>query len=320
VREHPKVFAAFAALGSAYLAKARETHEAEWLVKARTAIERSLKIQPNLNALVTMAEICNFGHRFACGLEFAKRASQTIPLDPRLLPLRVEAHLGLGQLEAAAKLLEPHAHSSTPPFGMLGARGRWFAEQERFDEAHASFVAAAAQGREEGSNDLVIWAETNAAGMLIDSERSQPALQHLKAAAALETNSWPIQAVLQVHWAEWHELEHRPAEALAVYESMLARQADPESFRRAFVLAQKLDRMDQAQALLSSGERAAERILAAGEIFALEAHARLYADAGVNLERAEELARRNLSHKQDRSARETLEYVQQRRRELAVNR
>jgi hypothetical protein len=318
VQEHPTVFAAHAALGSAYLDKARETHEVQWLIKARAAAQRSIELQPNINAFLTMASICNFAHRFACGLEYAQRAALSYPAEASLLPLRVEAHLGLGQLDAADKLIQAQLQKGTPDFSLLGAQGRWFAEQERFDEAHDRFVAAAAQGRREGNNDLVIWAETNAAGMFIDSERAKPARAHLDAAAALGATSWPITAVLQVHWAEWHDLEGRAEDALKHYQAILERQADPEMFRRAFVLAQKLGRQEQAAELFAAGERAAEKVLAAGEIFALEAHARLYADAGVKLERAEQLARQNLQHKQDRSARETLEHVHQRLQERAA--
>ena len=313
LKQHPTLFAAHAALGAAYLDKARETHDVQWLAKGRNALNRSLELQPNLNALLSMAALCNFSHRFACGLEFAERAERAHPGDAALLPLRVEAQLGLGKLDAAAKLIETQLKRGEPSFALLGAQGRWFAEQKRFDEAHDSFAAAAAQGRKEESDDLVIWAETNAAGMLIDSKRGgEPAHTHLEKAAALKASSWPITAVLQVHWAELHDLEGRPEQALALYKGILERQADPEIYRRAFVLAQKMGRKEEAADLLAAGERAAEQVLAAGEIFALEAQARLYADAGIKLARAEQLARQNLEQKQDRSARETLAYVQER--------
>jgi tetratricopeptide (TPR) repeat protein len=317
VRQHPTVFAAHAALGAAYLDKARETHDVQWLGKARAALQRSIELQPDLNAFLTMAALCNFSHRFACALEYADRAARAHPGDASLLPLRVEAYLGLGQLDAAQKLLDKELQAGSPSFAALGAQGRWFAEQSRFDEAHDNFTAAAKQARNEGANDMVIWAETNAAGMYIDSKRPQPARAHLDAAAALETKSWPIAAVLQVHLAEWDDLEGRSEQALTRYQSILERQADPEMFRRAFVLAQKLGRQQQAAQLLAAGEAAA--VLAAGEIFALEAQARLYADAGVKLERAEQLAKQNLQHKQDRSARETLAYVEQRIKERGGN-
>lgn len=309
VRQHPTLFAGFAALGSAYLDKARETHDVVWLSKSRAALSHSMEIQPNTNALITMAALCNFSHRFACGLEMAERAARTNPADDNLIALRVEAHLGLGQLDEAARLIDTPARTKDTRFSVLAARGRWLMEQNRFDEACEYFIAASDQARQVGNNDLIIWSEVNAAGTLLDANRPGVARPHLEAASALRASSWPTQAVLFVHWAELNDLEGRTADALANYESILERQDDPEIFRRAFLLAKKLNREAQANALFASGERAAERILAAGEIFALESQARLYADAGTKLERAEQLAQQNLAYKRDRSARETLDYV-----------
>ena len=102
-----------------------------------------------------------------------------------------------------------------------------------------------------------------------------------------------------------------------MYESILERQKDPEIYRRAFNLARKLGRTGRADELFAAAEQGAERIAAAGEIFALETQARLYADAGVKLERAEQLALQNLEAKRDRSARETLDHVRERRAQVA---
>jgi hypothetical protein len=163
----------------------------------------------------------------------------------------------------------------------------------------------------------VIWAETNAAGMLLDTDRPGAARVHLAAAAAVKTQNWPVAVVLQVHWAELHDQEGRSTAALAIYDSILARQEDPEMYRRAFLLARKIGDEQRAAQLLADGERAAEKIREAGEIFALEPQARLYADAGIKLERALELAQRNLQYKSDRSARETLAHVEARLQSLA---
>src|SRR5688500_6991056 len=69
LKQDPTLFAAHAELGSAYLDLARETHDVAWLGKARSELQRSLAIQPNVNALATLASLCNFSHRFACALE-----------------------------------------------------------------------------------------------------------------------------------------------------------------------------------------------------------------------------------------------------------
>jgi tetratricopeptide (TPR) repeat protein len=316
LKEHPTLFAGHAELGAAYLDKARETHDVSWLAKARASLERSLELQPNPNAFATLAALCNFSHRFACALENAERAARSDPADGRLRALRIEAYLGLGELEKAEQLLEESGAEDGAAFALPAARGRWLAEQKRFDEALRSFVAAGEQARAGGANELTLWAEVNAAGALIDSGRPALARPHLEAATRLLPASWPMEALLKLHWAEVDALEERPAAALREYESILTREPDPEIYRRAYVLAHRLGQDQRAAELFAAADAEAERIAHAGEIFALEAQARLYADAGVKLDDAEGIALRNLEHKRDRSAHETLAYVRAQREVL----
>src|SRR5215203_1761358 len=67
-------------------------------------------------------------------------------------------------------------------------------------------------------------------------------------------------------------------------------------------LARRLGRTAEAKRHFEAAERFYRRILDAGEIYSLESLARLYLDAGANLEEARALARRNLEFKRDRSA------------------
>ncbi len=311
LEDHPDLFAGHAALGTAYLDKARQSHDVVWIGKARTALERSLKLQPNLNALVAMAALCSFSHRFECALEYAARAASARADDTRIRSIRMEAYLGLGRTDAAKALLESSSPADDDPL-LYAARGRWLAELGRYDEARRAFADAAERGRNLGATDLAIWSDTNAAGMLLDSGRAEPALAHLEAASELEASSPPVATALRIHWAEYQHARGEREQALSIYEEILDEAEDPEIARRAFVLAQELGRDEQAQSLFERAERAAESVLAASEIYSLETHARLYADARVKLERAEQLAERNLEWKRDRAARETLEYVRDR--------
>jgi tetratricopeptide (TPR) repeat protein len=313
LQEHPTLFAGHAELGAAYLDRARETHDVSWLARAHASLERSLELQPNPNAFASLAALCNFSHRFACALENAERAARGDPTAAGLRALRIEAHLGLGELQKAEQLIDASGATDGAAFALPAARGRWLAEQKRFDEALQAFVEAARQARGAGASELTLWAEVNAAGTMIDSGRPALARPHLEAATGLLPASWSMEALLKVHWAELHDLEQRPAEALREYESILTRQPDPEIYRRAYLLARKLGQDQRAVELFEAGDAAAERIAKAGEIFALEAQARLYADAGVKLDAAERIALQNLEHKRDRSAHETLAHVRTQR-------
>jgi tetratricopeptide (TPR) repeat protein len=198
-------------------------------------------------------------------------------------------------------------------FVLAAARGRCLAEQGRYDEALKAFTTAAEQARSSDDGERTLWAEVQSASALIESGRPGLARAHLESALQLLPARFELETQLDRRWAEVHDLEQRPAEALRVYETLLARQKDPEIYRRAADVARRLGDTQRASALFSAAEASVERILAAGEVYALETQARLYADAGVKLERAEELAVQNLQHKRDRAAYETLAYVRKQR-------
>jgi hypothetical protein len=106
LKQDPGLFAVHAALGAAYLDLARETYDLESLAMARQVLERSIAIQPGVDALASLAELCNFRHRYACALENAERAMRVDPKDGRTRALRVEAYLGLGETRRAEQLLD----------------------------------------------------------------------------------------------------------------------------------------------------------------------------------------------------------------------
>ena len=313
LRTEPTRAAVHAELGAAYLDMARATHDVAWLGRARGALARALELEPGAAAHATLAELCNFSHRFACALEHAEQLARLAPRDGRARALRIEAYLGLGELRRAEQLLAQPGSEDGAAFVLAAARGRCLAEQQRHDDARKAFTTAAEQARSAGAGERELWAELHAARAMIDSGRPGLARTHLESARRLPTPSWSMDALFQLRWAEVHELEQRPEEALRTYEAILAREKDPEIYRRAYTVARRLGQTRRADELFAAAESGAERILAAGEVFALEAQARLYADAGVKLARAEELAQKNLEHKRDRSAYETLAYVRKQR-------
>ncbi|MGR9108656.1 MAG: hypothetical protein ACU843_17195, partial [Gammaproteobacteria bacterium] len=252
--------------------------------------------------------------------ELATRSALRLTFQPtvpgrtnRIRSIRVEALLGLGQIEAVEDLLRTSPPSADDVL-FHAARGIWFAEIKRYDEAYAAFVESAEKARAVGASDLVVWTETQAAGTWLDRGQAAPALPRLeKAAASLSTEDGLNAYGLQIHWAEYYVLLGEQERALSIYEKLLESSFDVETARRAYVLAKQLGQREIADRLFTLAEQTAQRILAAGEIYALETLARLYADAGVKLARAEELATRNLEWKRDRKARETLEYVRSQR-------
>jgi tetratricopeptide (TPR) repeat protein len=297
VAESPELYPALARLGEAYLDRARASHDPRFLTQARAALERSIAIQTNAEALKTMTAVCTYSHRFADALRWARRAAEAHPEDRGITALQVEAHLALGQVDEAGALLSGASPPATS-FHDAAARGTWLAAQGRAEEAASSFLQAAERAEAQKARDLAVWARVSSAGVWIDAGKPERARPLLDAVARTD----PDDALLQLHQAELHEAEGRPEAALAAYEALLVRGDDPEIHRRAFTLARQLGRRDVARRHFEAAEASFLKAIDAGEVYTLEALARLYLDAKVHPDRALDLARRNLEYKRDRAA------------------
>jgi tetratricopeptide (TPR) repeat protein len=306
IASDPQHYPSYALLGEAYLDEARETLDPRRLADARAALARSMEIQPNFEAMKAMAAVSNFSHRFEDAIRWATTARDTWPTDPEITALLVEAHMGLGEYDAAEKLL-PAPGAPIEDFHSAAALGEWLTSQRRPAEAEAAFAKAAALARAQDVPELTAWAETSAGAAWLDAGKWEKARPHFDAAALLD----PTNRRLRIHEAEYSEALGRHTEALAGYESLLAERDDPEVHRRAASIARALGRTAEAQRHFDAAERGFRRALDAGEIYTLGGLARLEADAGVRLQEALALATRNLEYKRDVEARATLARVQE---------
>lgn len=308
VREHSRLYPAYAQLGAAYLDKARQTHDPALLNKARTLLNRSLEIQPNFPAMKTMTALCNFTHRFEEALEWGRRALQASPNDAAVTALLVEAYLGLGHTADAERLLPVKVGTEPTGFYTAVAQAHWLASKGRGADAAAAFVKAGEFARAQNEMEPVVWSYVSAAGVLIDADQAQRAKPHLELASSLD----PDNISVRVHEAELFEAEDELAEALAIYEAVLAETNDPLIHARAFKIARQLGREQHVRQHFEAAEQGFLRAIEAGEIYTLGALARLYEAADVNLDRALALARQNLQYKRDAQARATFASIQAR--------
>lgn len=297
VEDDPRLYPAHALLGEAYLARARVTHDPGDVARARAAFERSMAIQPNGESLAGLAALCGFGHRFEEALSWGRQAADANREDPRVRALLVEALLGLGRDEEARALL-PDDGAAPADFYTASALGAWMKANGRLDEAARAFQAAARFASRENVKPLVVWARVSEAAVWLDAgdlAKARPLLEAIRRDA-------PEDRFLREHEAELAQREGRLEEALSLYEGLIRSGGSPEAHRAAASLARRLGRTQEARRHFEAAERFYRRILEAGEIYSLESLARLYLDAGVNLEEAKALARRNLEFKRDRSA------------------
>lgn len=306
VARDPRLYPAYAQLGASYLARARVTLDPTDVAAAREALDRSVQIQPSFAAYKTMAAVSNFSHRFNDAIRWAQRAHEASPEDGAVTAQLVEAYLGLGRIDDAAALLQ----LDQPPadYYRIVAMGHWLAAQPRMDDAVDAYVAAAQLAREAQVDELAVWAQVRAAGLVLDAGRADEARQYLEAGARLR----PDDFWLRVHQAELREAEGRLDEALAIYERLLRQTPNPTIHAQAWAVARRLGRPDRARRHFKAADAGLRRALDTGEVYTLEALAALYLEADVELDRARELAQRNLEFNPDASARALLASIEQR--------
>lgn len=306
LQQHPTLFVVHAQLAATYLDKARESLDPKWLKLAEQSLEKSLKIYPSFDGYKGMLAFNAYRHRFAEARKWGEQAHKTFPEDIEVIALLIEADLGLNEIKVADQRLQPllnlpeHFHILTSQALILKAKEQWDAAREKF--LRAEQIANA-----QGFPVAAVWARTNAAGMLIDSGRAKEARVDLDAATAIRKGD----AILRLHWAEYHDGLDEPAKALTILESMLEDAPHPSFHFFAYRMAQKLGDTKKAKAHYAAAEKGYLLPLEAGEIYSLGSLANLYCEADVNLQQALEYAQRNLQFKRDDEAQEALRCVQQ---------
>jgi tetratricopeptide (TPR) repeat protein len=99
--------APYAALGDAYLQKARETADPAFYSRADLALRTALQRDPrDAGALTAMGSLANARHDFRAGLRYGIRAEAAAPGVVKPLGVIVDAQVELGRYDAAERTLQ----------------------------------------------------------------------------------------------------------------------------------------------------------------------------------------------------------------------
>lgn len=316
VAASPQHYPSMAQLAMAQLDMAKETGDPAWLARARAQVKRSTEIQPSFQALKAAAAIASYSHHFAEALALARQALVVYPPDTAVLALEVEAQLGLGEPAAAELILSRFPRDD---FHWCFANGLVMQALRRFDASAAFYELAASRAAAEGVTELRRFALVSAAGAYLDGgdpDRAVPYLLMAEAVPPMRSLDGLRDRRRAIHLIEWLETTGKPAEALAGLEELLAERDEPDLHRhaarlaRALVAERRLTDPAIAARHFAAARAGYQRVLDAGEIYALEGLSLLLTEAGVEPALALELAQRNLEHKRDASAQAALKRAQ----------
>ena len=304
LQKHPTLFVVHTQLATAYLDKARQDLNPKWLKLADQHLEQSLKIYANFDAYKGLEILNAYRHRFADARRWGEQAYKMVGDDYEVLAVLVEADLGLGEIDTAIKRLPPF-NSDPQQFHIVVAMANVYKAKHQYAEARKFFLTAEQLAQAQGYPYLALWARTNAAGMLIDSGHAKEARPDLEAATKIRKGD----PILRLHWAEYDEAVGEPEKALSILESMLEDANNPSYHFRAYRLAQKLGDVEKTKAHYAATEKGYLLPLEQGEIYSLGSLAELYCAADTHLDKALELATRNLKYKRDDEAQTALKCV-----------
>jgi len=108
LRTVPGDYVTWAALGSAYIERARVTADPTYYPKAEGALRRSLKLRPagNPAALVGLGALANARHEFGTARDLARRALRTDPYSADAYGVIADAQTQLGNRTAATAAIQ----------------------------------------------------------------------------------------------------------------------------------------------------------------------------------------------------------------------
>lgn len=303
----PNLYPVHAQLGWAYLDKATDTFDPEYVRLARASFERSLEIQPTFDAYHGLQTLASYVHRFEESLRWGAMARETLSENTAVVAKLVEARLGLGEVERAAELLND-SRLAAEDFHLAASRGHVALARGEMDAAVVHFERAAELAGQQGFPTLAGWAQVRAAAAQMEAGRLDEASKHLKEAEKAN----PRSVDLYLHRGRWHEMQGQWGEALQEYREALRISPVPEVHSRAAVAARRAGETDEARKHFELAERALRKVLDAGKIYSLGALARLYFEADTKLDEALELARKNLNYVKDRASQKIVNDIESR--------
>jgi tetratricopeptide (TPR) repeat protein len=308
LEERPGDTVALSSLGALYLQKGRLTGRHEDFRAAAEYLEELLKVNPkSVNAHFGLAQALSGRHLFREALEHARAASALKPLDKDVKILAGDCLFYLGDYDEAEKYYAEYLDDNDLTVEAL-ARAAQMAEVRGQD---AKALSLWRDARECGmllrvDDKTIAWVETMLGDFFLDRGRPGAAEGHYRAALGLEPGNsyadWRLARVAadQGRWQEAHD-------ALVKVEP---RRGRPEVW---LDLARANAQLGHPEEAASWRQKAEDDILGAlekeGELGHVRYLVEYWIETGKNLDRAIELARRDLEARGDFGAEETLAWA-----------
>ncbi len=286
-------------LADRYLAKMRVTGRLEWLPKARTAVEASLRSVPgemNAAGLSAAARVALAEHRFAEAEKLAQHFTELRPMSASGWETLFDAQLELGAYAEAAKALEQLKLKGGDPVS-VGSREAQWARIHGEDAAiplEAAIASLRAAPARRAQPDALVWCLVQrgevafALGDFVTADRCYTE------ALAASPDDWRAQS----HVAELRAAEGKYDEGLALLTKCIEATGRPELLQAAGDMELARQRPEAAKEWHDRALAAYRASLDRGEKLYVHHLAGFYCDVRPQAADAVRLARADLAERQ----------------------
>lgn len=309
IEKNPKIVLNYIYLANYYVRKAKDHGDESCYALAQEVLEKALELQPNdPAALFSLAHVQCSRHQFREGLATAKKALNKDPNNLDTLAVLSDAQMELGEYEAATATLAAIESKVKIPSPGLWVRQAHLAEVKGQTEVVLSLLQRAEKQARKNSqgepSTQTAWYQIRLGQFHLEHGELEEANRLLEEAVASQPDYFMARASL----ADLRVKQGRFDEALAEYRRTISIAADPLFFMAVGDIHAKLGRADEAR---QQYEQAEKLILESGATpaeFSREL-SQFYSDRNLKPERALELAKTDLTFRQDIHGHDTLAWA-----------
>ena len=310
IDRNPKVALNYIHLANQLVRKAKDHGDEACYPLAEQALLSALKLRPHdTEALFALAGVQCSRHQFREGLASARKVREQDPTHSEALAVIGDAQMELGDYDAAKAAYDDIAKHFQQPAPGLWARQAHLAEVRGQTEAAAELLNRAAKDVLDGkqASELTprkIWYQVRLGHFYLDHGRLDEANEQFEAAVAAQPGYFLALAGL----ADLRTAQGRYDEALAVYRRTIDVVPDPIFFMAVGDIHAKLGRDDEARREYEQAEKLILDSEASPAEFSRELSL-FYSHRNLKPERALELAKTDLTFRQDIHAHDTLAWA-----------
>jgi tetratricopeptide (TPR) repeat protein len=313
-KEKPDDVIALAALGHARIRQARETGDLGAYRPAEVALQAALAEFPeDASALAGLAAIRLALHRFSEARDLAEKILQRAPKNGEASLLLADAQLALGNIEAAAKIVNAQADSPA----VFSRRAELPRLRGGNDEALRLCLRAADAAEARGeSSESVSWYRVRAGETFFRSGKLEAAEEQYRLASERAPQSFAVAE----HLAELRGAEEKFPEAIALYQELIARSHRPDMEQALGDLLVFIRKPEQAKTWYDKALAGYLASVERGEVHFIHHLSGFYADVREDGAEAVKWARQDLAMRQSVTAHEGLAWALYRAGDFAESR